>query len=195
MSGGRLVGPAIRAYVLAGNATFTVVNPRTTARFTFRVRASRDGKVHFVSVLNGADNASAYTYLGFIRDGAYRHGGQKARIGATAPSARAFAWFWDHVGNPLPAEVLHEGRCGRCGRVLTVPESIESGLGPECAGRMNRDDVDREYERASRTEREMQRMEADGDREQTAREEAHRWTSDMFREWELERAANAGAAQ
>jgi hypothetical protein len=29
--------------------------------------------------------------------------------------------------------VWHEGRCGRCGRKLTVPESIESGFGPECA--------------------------------------------------------------
>ena len=30
---------------------------------------------------------------------------------------------------------LHSGSCGRCGRKLTVPESIDTGLGPECAGR------------------------------------------------------------
>jgi hypothetical protein len=29
-------------------------------------------------------------------------------------------------------EVWHEGRCGRCGRALTVPESVERGIGPEC---------------------------------------------------------------
>jgi hypothetical protein len=34
-------------------------------------------------------------------------------------------------------EVWHEGRCGACGRRLTVPESIERGLGPECYGRRN----------------------------------------------------------
>jgi len=28
--------------------------------------------------------------------------------------------------------VFHEGACGRCGRTLTVPESIASGFGPEC---------------------------------------------------------------
>jgi hypothetical protein len=33
-------------------------------------------------------------------------------------------------------KVHHEGRCGRCGRTLTVPESIESGIGPECAKKM-----------------------------------------------------------
>lgn len=30
-------------------------------------------------------------------------------------------------------EVWHEGRCGRCARRLTVPESILIGIGPECA--------------------------------------------------------------
>ena len=30
------------------------------------------------------------------------------------------------------ADGWHEGRCGRCGRKLTVPESIEAGYGPEC---------------------------------------------------------------
>jgi hypothetical protein len=28
--------------------------------------------------------------------------------------------------------VWHEGSCARCGKKLTVPESIESGFGPEC---------------------------------------------------------------
>lgn len=32
----------------------------------------------------------------------------------------------------LCVEIWHEGKCGRCGRQLTVPESIESGFGPEC---------------------------------------------------------------
>jgi hypothetical protein len=32
-------------------------------------------------------------------------------------------------------ELWHEGRCGKCGRALTVPESIESGLGPVCESR------------------------------------------------------------
>jgi hypothetical protein len=33
---------------------------------------------------------------------------------------------------PSGWEFRHEGRCGRCGRTLTVPESIDSGFGPEC---------------------------------------------------------------
>jgi hypothetical protein len=29
-------------------------------------------------------------------------------------------------------DVKHCGYCGKCGRVLTEPESLESGLGPIC---------------------------------------------------------------
>ena len=37
---------------------------------------------------------------------------------------------------PLTLTVFHDGKCGRCGRKLTVPESIQSGLGPVCAGQV-----------------------------------------------------------
>lgn len=51
---------------------------------------------------------------------------------------KAFRWLWVQLtkGNELPdkVEVWHEGRCGACGRRLTVPESIAQGLGPVCAG-------------------------------------------------------------
>ena len=51
--------------------------------------------------------------------------------------ARAFEWLWRMLksAKPLPPtfEFWHEGRCGKCGKKLTTPESIERGLGPECA--------------------------------------------------------------
>jgi hypothetical protein len=31
-------------------------------------------------------------------------------------------------------EIMEESRCGRCGRALTDPVSIERGIGPECYG-------------------------------------------------------------
>jgi hypothetical protein len=121
------------AFALAGNARFTLRNTATGNRFTYRVRVSDDGRLHFVSLLTGPDNESAFQYLGTIRNGEYRHG-TRSRIGADAQSARAFTWAWPRLDR-LPAciEVWHEGRCGRCGRALTVPESIAQGLGPECA--------------------------------------------------------------
>ena len=50
----------------------------------------------------------------------------------TCPMAHA------HVNDgPMPAEleVWHQGSCGKCGRPLTVPESIASGIGPVCASK------------------------------------------------------------
>lgn len=121
-------------FVLAGNARFTIQNVETGNRFTYRVRASDDGEEYFVSVLTGADNEGDYSYLGIVRDGQFRRT-KASRISEDAPSARAFSWFWrNRFALPQQCEVHHEGRCGRCGRALTVPESIATGLGPVCAG-------------------------------------------------------------
>lgn len=128
----------VERFALAGRATFTLLNPLTGNRRTYRVARSKDGRVHFVSVLVGPDNTSNYGYIGFIRGGAFRHGGAKAVAGSDSVAVRAFDWFWRHrrALAETPVEVWHEGRCGRCGRALTVPESIQTGLGPECAGRV-----------------------------------------------------------
>lgn len=136
-----LEGNRARAYMLAGNARVTLENPKTGNRFTYRIRAprrARDGRpVWFVSVLTGADNESSYTFAGTIfADGSFRPSA-RSPIGVDAPSVRAFSWAWGRifsVSNWAPALVRHEGVCGRCGRLLTVPASIDSGLGPKCAG-------------------------------------------------------------
>lgn len=127
-------------FMLAGNARVTVVSKTTGTRFTFKVRECKDNpELFFVSVLNGPDNWSNYAYVGFVRRGVYYHGRAKARVGADAPSAKAFDWLWRQMARgvlPDTVEVWHEGTCGRCGRALTVPESIASGFGPECITRL-----------------------------------------------------------
>ena len=35
-------------------------------------------------------------------------------------------------------EIWHEGKCGKCGRPLTVPSSIENGLGPSCLKKLSK---------------------------------------------------------
>ena len=129
-------------FIVAGNATFTLVNTLTGGRFTYKVRQCEDNEnLFFVKVLTGQDNTSDYTYLGTIfrepRGLAYKHG-RKSRISDSAKSAVAFTWFMSRVPSLLPEalEVWHEGRCGRCGRALTVPESVAQGYGPECVGKM-----------------------------------------------------------
>lgn len=126
----------VKRFVLAGNARITIRSTKTGTRFTYRIRKSDDGKVWFVSLLNGADNDTSYVFFGLIRDNRTFVHSRKSSITQDAPSAKAFHWFYHQVLDqgrmPEGLEVWHEGRCGRCARPLTVPESIESGFGPEC---------------------------------------------------------------
>lgn len=128
---------AARGFALAGKAIFTLRSAATGARYTFKVRQAKDKAIFFVSALYGSANESDYAYLGIIDgDGCFRVTA-KSRFSKDSPQAKAFDWTWRRLVNltelPDGLEFWHEGRCGRCGRLLTVPESIASGIGPECA--------------------------------------------------------------
>lgn len=127
-------------YILGGNAAFTIENTKNGNRFTYKVqklKSSANISLFFVSVLTGSDNDSNYAYLGAIRDGIFTIG-YKSKITNRAISFIAF----EKVFNDLKLGVYnvnlafyHKGCCGKCGRTLTVPSSIVSGFGPECAKR------------------------------------------------------------
>ncbi len=55
---------------------------------------------------------------------------------------RVFPWLWDifRFGRDVPAsiETWHEGGCCHCSHKLTVPASIEMGMGPDCAAQVGR---------------------------------------------------------
>ncbi len=135
---------AIAAFLFAGRAKFTLVSTATGARYTYRVtKAANDDGPWFVSVLSGPDNEADFSYMGCIfpdKPGRVIHT-RKSRVTADAPSAKALAWYLaqleaaneDGLGK---VEFWHSGTCGRCGRELTDPESIETGLGPVCAGKV-----------------------------------------------------------
>ena len=140
---GRLTAPRdIERFITGGKAFFTIVSSDTGVRYTFKVsqKENDDGSLSpfFVSILTGPDNWSNYRYLGTIsHSGRYAHG-RKSKISDKAPSARCISWLLSNVHDSeqmARIEFWHEGRCGVCGRKLTVPESVASGIGPVCAGR------------------------------------------------------------
>ena len=122
----------------AGKAIFTVSNPQGE-RYTYKIRKKPDTP-YFASVLYGPDNYTNYRYLGVYIP---NHQGRpelrltrKSHYSEESRQARVFAWAIQviHGEKELPTgySIHHEGKCGRCGRRLTVPSSIESGFGPEC---------------------------------------------------------------
>lgn len=127
-------------FILAGNARFTLKSGATGKRYTFKVSAAK-GNVWFVNSLYGPDNTSDYAYMGIITADKQFRTTAKSRFAADSPQVKAFSWAFAHILQgriPDALEVWHEGCCGRCGRALTVPESIASGIGPECAKRLMR---------------------------------------------------------
>lgn len=154
---GRLMDPGpIRKFMLAGNSTFTIRHSLSGERVTYKIKSAakdrglnwstnnQDKSLYFVSVMTGGDNEYDFEYLGLLRqtpDGYYAFTRTaKSRIGIDALSYQVFdkAWRlieWGCQWNDL-WEFWHEGKCGACGRKLTVPESVASGFGPECADKI-----------------------------------------------------------
>lgn len=129
----------LKDYILGGKGIITVVSVKTGRRFTYKFQTPADDAPIFVSVLSGPDNINDYMYMGMIWKRSKFVITKKSKVGATAPCAVAFSWVFRAImAGKLPeaVEVYHEGTCGRCGRKLTVPSSIITGLGPVCAGRM-----------------------------------------------------------
>lgn len=142
---------AIRLFLEAGNATLTIQSKKSQERFTFRFRRPDDAptggreRCIWVSLLNGPDNEANYAFIGTIfptRSTTEVRSSARSRVGLDSPSGTALQWMLrqvylsksDHMFTQ--AELWHEGVCGKCGRKLTVPESIETGFGPECSSRL-----------------------------------------------------------
>lgn len=128
---GRLSQGNAREYLLAGNAVVTFRNSSTGNRFTYKVRRPDEDHPHFVMIRTGSED---WIFMGTIFDGdQYRHG-KRSSISRDSQSAKTFEWLWRNIDSlPTEIEIWHEGRCLRCGRQLTTPESIRRSYGPECA--------------------------------------------------------------
>ncbi len=131
-----------------GGAIMTLKRASTGARITYRITKCKpkDGQEAgqapwLVEVLTGSSITTDYTTLGYL----WKQDGlgctryvrpQWSPIGEDAPSAKAMKWLRDRVeyGRELPAdvEVWSDGRCSKCRKLLSVPESVAAGMGPDC---------------------------------------------------------------
>ncbi len=138
--------PAADLDIAVHNGYVTMLNPATGVWRTLRIRTFKKKGDYFdgarrVALLTGPDNGSDYLDIGFI----VRRGPQAGRL-VIYPSKRGnfvagksqYERLAAMLVNPehyegLGVEFRISGICRRCNRRLTVPESIDSGMGPECA--------------------------------------------------------------
>lgn len=143
----------IRRFILGGNATFTVVFDGDTGRRTYKVKSwkidrdsnwtvnNQDKSKYWVSLRTGpGDSFMDYKTIGVLKldmlDVLYVFEGN----GKMPNAERMFESFWKplEIGCSFKSdwEFWHEGQCCICGKPLTVPESIERGIGPDCWEKM-----------------------------------------------------------
>ncbi|MFV2013821.1 MAG: DUF6011 domain-containing protein [Candidatus Heimdallarchaeota archaeon] len=147
-------------YMRAGKAIMTIESKLTNKHFTFKfvtpkhdeekdseLKKGKDLPI-WVRLLNGPDNDSAYTFLGTIFNNTYYHS-KKSHVGADSQAVKSFKWWLAAlVANDEKRfkliELYHEGRCMKCGRRLTTPQSVEQGVGPVCADWIERQKLARD---------------------------------------------------
>lgn len=130
-------------FIQAGNATGTLVIHRTGNRYTFRFSRPEGESKHrpiWIRVLISPDNEHDYKFLGTIWPN--DQDGWRVTLGGNSywrrgdPVMDMADWLLYRLtikhGLPEGVEFKHAGKCGRCGRTLTTPESIERGLDLVC---------------------------------------------------------------
>lgn len=129
------------AFVTGGRATFTVKSV-TGEYFTYKVKAypsememHLEFRTYFAYVMTGPDNDASFSYIGIVRPMT----GQlvitaKSKFSRSEKRVAVFLWATDHIWNakPMPPgyQIKHAGKCGKCGRKLTTPESIDRATWP-----------------------------------------------------------------
>ena len=131
-----MLGPVIH------NGLYTIRNKTTGEWRTFRIKTQADdakfaaGK-RILGLLTGPDNTSAYKGFAFVDDTGI-HFWRRYKDDKTFRALGLMLWALQVD----PKHKLHETyqvdmskRCLICNRPLTTPESLDSGIGPICAGR------------------------------------------------------------
>lgn len=145
----------IRDYMFGGKAEFTLQSNVTGKHFTYRVLKYSDDKIRFVFFLGGSNNDTDWIYAGKLRrfkrdpnalstpltkNNELAFARTPKSPSSAAPVMQAFGWFIHMLNKDTIAEdqvtFLHSGKCSACGRKLTTPESIQTGMGPVCRSRL-----------------------------------------------------------
>lgn len=118
---------------------FTIKSLVTGNHFSYQLKhPKRQGGDHLLTmsyIFSHPISGGHRKYLGYVN-----WEGEQVSAGMSGddrdPAFIALAWYlrylWSLKIAPHSAQLIHSGKCGRCGRELTDPRSIETGLGPEC---------------------------------------------------------------
>jgi len=139
----KLDAAAFRTFIFQGKALFTLKNIEKDTTISFRIqspkrkRGTPEDLTEFDIYVRGE---YAYGRTGYI--GRLNRKTKTLRSSGYAPKdhigIQTINWLIEHWDTLEKFEddgklaMYHQGVCCKCGMTLTVPESIENGIGPQC---------------------------------------------------------------
>lgn len=125
------------------NGRYTIQNRRSGEHRTFEIKTQdEDAKFapgkRVVALLSGPDNTADYMGFGFAGDDGIEVWRSKRGAGKKSEFEHYAAMLWslalDAGFSPFSEtyQLMMEGTCYVCNRVLTEPLSITTGIGPVC---------------------------------------------------------------
>lgn len=140
--GGHIAQDKALQFILAGKCEFILHSTKTGADFKFEMtkqeqRDNKDKFIYFLNVLHGYEK----TYAGVVwfnedtQEFKFSQG-KKGQINANELNIRSLIFVLNKLFRNEAVQyldVFHVGKCGACGKKLTTPESILTGLGPTCS--------------------------------------------------------------
>ena len=132
-------------YMLAGKSEFILHSTKTNQDFLYKLTkkeslGSKEDDKKYIYFLN-VKLSNNYLYAGVIwfdtNENIFKFSkGKNGNLDANDINIRSLLFIMNKLyTNDVPETCLifHTGTCGRCGKKLTTPESILTGLGPSCA--------------------------------------------------------------
>ena len=131
----QLIGKKIiRDYIYGGKGIVTLRSP-TGVHHTYYFKRPTDrynfpDDVLFVYALH---NKTQHFYVGMIENNQFRLT-KCSRFGEHTPIVKGVRYILKMMFHDIdtPMKLYHEGVCSICGRKLTNPKSLDTGIGPKC---------------------------------------------------------------
>lgn len=120
-------------FILSGRAKFSFYNSKTGNQFKYYVKEKSEEIFYVYSNITRQ-------YLGYIKFRKFHMKEYKAIPTGELQALEVFKYVWNHITEltlPNCIQVMHTGQCGVCGRFLTDANSILTGIGPICSGKLN----------------------------------------------------------
>jgi hypothetical protein len=133
-------------FILGGKSEFTMHSLKTGKDLAYKIvkKETNDKEDKFIYFMSYNIKYEDYMYGGVIFYNEFKKQfefkqGRKGNASADSQVVKSILFVLNKLNNDrfnIPVEVYHHCKCGRCGRALTTPSSVLTGLGEWCASRV-----------------------------------------------------------